>query len=84
MMTHIGLTWSALMSKAPAMGIQQLPRCIFALLARLNVGTAISATTAGRMPLNMAAIQPTYMNGWKTMAMSRMMMKEGNTAPRVV
>ena len=38
------------MSSAPATGIQQLTHDILALLARLNVGTAMRATTAGRMP----------------------------------
>lgn len=40
------------MSSAQRMGIQQFMSEIFALLARLNVGTAMRATTAGRMPRN--------------------------------
>ena len=51
MMMRIGLTPSSQMSNAVTMGIQQFDSVMWALLARLNVGTAISATTAGRMPL---------------------------------
>ena len=43
-------------ANAQAMGIQQLDNVMRALFARLNVGTAMSATTAGRMPLNIDAI----------------------------
>ncbi len=39
------------------MGIQQFNHPIFALRAILNVGTAINATTAGRMPANIDATQ---------------------------
>ena len=39
------------MSRAETMGIQMLYRVILADLAILNVGAAMSATTAGRMPL---------------------------------
>mgnify|MGYP003190746793 CR=1 FL=1 len=52
MMTQMGFTPTIQMAKAQRIGIQQLARFIFALLAKLKVGTAISATTAGRMPLN--------------------------------
>lgn len=51
----IGFTPIAQINKAEAMGIQQLDNEMCALFAKLNVGTAISATTAGRIPLNMAA-----------------------------
>ena len=43
------------MARAQPMGIQQLENVMQASLASLNVGTAISATTAGRMPRKMAA-----------------------------
>ena len=49
-----------------------------------KTGTAMSATTAGRMPLN---IDPTTALSWnwrKNMAMRRMMRKEGRAAPMVV
>lgn len=38
-----------------ANGIQQLRQLILAVLAMLNTGAAINATTAGRMPLKMAS-----------------------------
>ena len=66
------------------MGIQQLTNDIFALFAKLKVGTAIKATTAGRMPLNMAAIQGTSMKLWKNIAISKMMRKDGNAVPVAV
>ena len=81
MMMITGLTPSSQMSKAVTMGIQQVERVICALFARLNVGTAMRATTAGRMPLNIAATQGTSMKRWKNMAMSKMMMNEGRAAP---
>ena len=55
MITQMGFTPISQMSKAPTIGIQQFTKEILALLARLNVGTAIRATTAGRMPAKHAA-----------------------------
>ena len=52
------------------MGIQQLTRLMPVLLAMLKVGTAINATTAGRMPINMAATHGTSMKWRKHMAMA--------------
>ncbi len=43
------------MASAQPIGIQQFENVMQASLASLNVGTAISATTAGRMPRNIAA-----------------------------
>ena len=74
--TKMGDTPMAHIARALAMGIQQLLHPILALRARLKVGTAINATTAGRIPLNMAATQGTSLNCEKNRAMSRMMMKE--------
>ena len=56
MMTQIGLTPISHIKMAVKIGIQQFTKEIRALLASENVGTAINATTAGRMPANMAAI----------------------------
>lgn len=53
--TQIGLTPKSQIRRADRIGIQQLTSEIPALLASENVGTAINATTAGRMPANMAA-----------------------------
>ena len=44
------------MARAETMGIQQLVQPIFADCAMRNVGTAMRATTAGRMPRNAAAM----------------------------
>ena len=52
MIIQMGEKPSSQMSDAETTGIQMLYRFIRADLAMLNVGAAISATTAGRMPLN--------------------------------
>lgn len=54
-MIRMGETPNAHIASAPAMGIQQLAQPTLALRAKSKVGTAMSATTAGRMPRNMAA-----------------------------
>lgn len=51
----MGLTPNNHISKALTIGIQQLVMAMRADRARLNTGAAMSATTAGRMPLNMDA-----------------------------
>ena len=66
------------------MGIQQLVRQMPVLFAILNVGTAMSATTAGRMPINMAETQGMSMKWRKHMAMARMMRNEGSAVPNAV
>lgn len=81
---YMGLTPNANISMAEAMGIQQLLSPIFAFFARVKVGAAINATTAGLIPLNMAAIHGTSMNLWKNSAIIRIMMNEGRAVPRVV
>ena len=83
MRMNIGLTPTSHISTALAMGIQQLTSEMPALFAMVKVGTAINATTAGRMPRNIAAIQLTSMKRWKKMAMSRMMRNEGNAVPKL-
>ena len=80
-MMKMGFTCIAHISNADKMGIQQLTNVMFALFAKLNVGTAINATTAGRMPLNMAAIQGTSINRWKHIAINRIIKKEGRAVP---
>ena len=81
-MMMMGDTPKAQMARAPTMGIQQLERLIFALLARLKVGTAIKATTAGRIPRKMAATTLLSSNWWKNMAMIRMMKNEGRAVAK--
>ena len=66
------------------MGIQQLVRQMPVLFAILNVGTAMSATTAGRMPINMAETQGMSMKWRKHMAMASMMRNEGSAVPNAV
>ena len=50
------------MRSAVARGIQQVVKVMRASFASWKVGTAINATTAGRMPRNMAATQGMSMN----------------------
>ena len=61
-----------------------LYRFIRADLAMLNVGAAISATTAGRMPLNMRSTMVLSLKLWKNNAMARMMRNEGSMVPNAV
>ena len=44
------------MAKAPAIGIQQFVRLMCVSLAKVNVGMAIKATIAGRIPAKIDAI----------------------------
>ena len=50
------------MAMAVTIGIQQFANDIFALFAKVKVGTAINATTAGRIPRNIAATQGMFIN----------------------
>ena len=50
------------MATAVTIGIQQFANDILALLANVKVGTAIKATTAGRIPRNIAATQGMSIN----------------------
>ena len=54
-MTHTGLRPASQMSSAAAMGMRAVSHVIFAVRAIFSSGAAISATTAGRMPLNTAS-----------------------------
>ena len=58
-MTYIGLTPMSHISIAEITGIQQFENVIRADLASVKTGAAISATTAGRMPLKHDATHPT-------------------------
>ena len=80
----MGLTPMAQMSRALTMGIQQLLRLMPTRLAMLKVGTAMSATTAGRMPANMAATQGMSMKWRKQMAMARIIRNDGRAVPKAV
>ena len=62
MMTKTGLTPKSQIRMAVIIRIQQLDKVICDSFASMKVGTAMSATTAGRTPRNMAAIHGTSMN----------------------
>ena len=66
------------------MGIQTVWRVTLADLAMLNVGAAIRATTAGRMPLKMRSTVGLSLKVWKKRAMERMMRNEGRMVPSAV
>ena len=70
--TYIGFTPRAQMAMAQTMGIQALRNVIFACFAMLKQGDAIRATTAGRMPLNVASTHGISRNCVRHVAMSRM------------
>ena len=72
------------MSRAETTGIHRLRRFIFADFAMLNVGAAIKATTAGRMPLKMRSTTVLSLKLWKNRAMARMMRNEGRMVPSAV
>ena len=79
---YIGLTPNAQMSMAVMKGIQQLMKVIFARTAIFQVGTAISATTAGRMPAKTLATQGMSWKLWKNIAISNIIKNEGKAVPR--
>ena len=72
------------MTSATTIGIQNVYQFSFARCARRNVGTAIRATTAGRMPRKMAATTLLSSNCLKKMAMARIIKKEGRAVPKAV
>lgn len=53
-------------------------------LAILNVGAAIRATTAGRIPLKMRSTVSTCWNWRKNRAIISMMINEGSTVPNAI
>ena len=79
---YIGETPSSQMRRAERIGIQTVFQVIFADFASLNVGTAIRATTAGRMPAKMDFTIGRSLNCVKNIAIGRMIRKEGKAAPR--
>ncbi len=70
------------MRRAERIGIQTVFHVILADFASLNVGTAMSATTAGRMPAKMDFTIGRSLNCVKKMAIGRMIRNEGKAAPR--
>ena len=65
------------------MGINKVLRVIWADFANRKMGAAIKATTAGRTPLKMLSTTGLSLKEVKTDAISRMIRKEGSTAPRL-
>lgn len=84
MIIQMGENPKSHMSRADTTGIHKLLRSIFADFAILNVGAAISATTAGRMPLKMRSMTVLSLKLWKNKAMANMIRNEGNTVPSAV
>ena len=84
MITYTGLTPKSQIARAETNGIQQFVSEIFVLLAKLNVGAAINATTAGRMPRNIAATIVLSSNCLKNIAISRMSRNEGKVVAKLV
>ena len=71
-------------SNADIIGIQMVYLFIFAAFAKLNVGAAINATTAGRMPLKIASTVGFSLKRRKNNARHHIMRKEGRIAPNAV
>ena len=84
MMIQMGENPSSQMSKADTTGIHTLYLLILADLAMLNVGAAINATTAGRMPMKTRSTTALSLKLWKNKAMAKMMRNEGSTVPKAV
>ena len=79
--TQTGLTCPSQISKAAAIGINAVIQPILADFASLISGAAMSATTAGRIPLKAASTAGISFQSWNTIAMARMIRNEGSTAP---
>ena len=84
MMMMMGLTCTAQMSRALPTGIQQLARVMCALFANENVGAAMRATTAGRMPRNMLSTTALSSNCLKNMAMASIIRNDGRAVASVM
>ena len=65
------------------MEIAQAHQVLLFFLAMLIIGTAIKDTTTGRMPLNIRTTTGLSRKFVNIMAMSRIVMNEGSTDPRV-
>lgn len=66
------------------MGTNAVIQLIFAVFAILHKGAAISATTAGRMPLKIASTAGLSLKSWKSIAIVKMIINDGKTAPNTV
>lgn len=78
---YIGFTPNNHISKAETIGIHTVYHVNCALRAMLKVGTAISATTAGRMPANMDATHGMCWKFWKNIAMASIISSDGIAVP---
>ena len=81
MITHTGLTLPSQMSNAAVTGISRYHPLSLADLDNLNSGAAMSATTAGRMPLKAASTAGNSFQSAKIIAITRIIRNEGSTAP---
>ena len=84
MIIQMGDTPMSHISRADTIGIQMVHLFSSARLPRLNVGTAMRATTAGRMPRNIAATMGLSLNWLKNIAMARIIRNEGRAVPNAV
>ncbi len=75
---------NAQIANAETMGIQQFVQPIFADCAIRKVGMAMSATTAGRIPRNMAAMIVFSLNAAKKMAIAKIIRNDGSAVPKAV
>lgn len=69
--------------KAATAGIHMVVILSFAALAVVITGAMMSATTAGRIPMNMllSARLPLIVSGVRKIAMASMMINDGNMVP---
>ena len=79
--TYAGESPKNATTTATATGIQTVFQVILAVFDMKITGTTMSATTAGRMPLNIFSTVGLSWMSVKTIAASRMIMKEGSAAP---
>lgn len=70
MIIQIGEKPSNQMSNADETGIHTVYRLMRAALAMVNVGAAIKATTAGRMPLKIRSTTGLSLKLWKNRAIA--------------
>lgn len=83
MMMYIGERLSCQTRRAAMTGKMTVLRVTPADLPILYKGAAMSATTAGRMPLNTRSTPGLFLKSVKIMAISRITMKEGRMVPRL-
>lgn len=84
MIIQIGENPNNQINEADTTGIHKLYRLILADRPIVKVGAAISATTAGRIPLNIRSTIGLSLKVWKKRAMAKMIINEGSIVPSAV